>query len=70
MDNVEELKKKKDLEKEKEHRKFAKEILEFYHQMKERCVKDWEEIVALESTKSSPKSDQAASIYLHIVTEC
>lgn len=59
-EDIEKLKKKKeDLQNDvEEHRKIAREVLQYYRQMKERCNKQWCEIVELESSSSSPERDQ------------
>ena len=41
-----------------EHRKIARESLQYYRHFKERCNKQWCEIVELESSSSSPERDQ------------
>ena len=59
-EDFEELKKKKeDLQNDmEEHRKITRESLQYFHHFIERCNKQWCEIVALESSSSSPERDQ------------
>ena len=40
-----------------EHQQIARESLQYYRQMRERCKKQWDEIVELESTTASPERD-------------
>ena len=63
-DVFEELKKEKeDLEKKlEEHRKIARESLQYYHQMKGKCASQWKEIVDLQSTEPSPESDEKFNV--------
>ena len=59
-EDFEELKKKKeDLRNDvEEHRNIARKSLQCYRHFKERCNKQWCEIVELESSSSSPERDQ------------
>ena len=58
-EDFEELKKKKeDLQNDVEHCKIARESLQYYRHFKERCNKQWCEIVELEPSSSSPERDQ------------
>ena len=59
-ESIEELKKKKeDLEKDvAEHRKIARESLQYYREMKLKCKQQWKDIVEIETTPSSPKRDE------------
>lgn len=58
VDNIEEFK-KEDLEKDREeHWKIARKSLRYYHKMKDRCSKEWNEIIALESDDTSEQDEK------------
>lgn len=59
VEDVEELKKKDDLEQSlEEHRKVARESLQYYHDLKQKCSRQWKEIIELESTPCSPERNK------------
>ena len=50
------------------HQKVARFSLQYYRQMKERCEKQWSEIVELELATSSPKRDEKLKQLHHAFT--
>ena len=59
-EDIQEIRKnKEDLENDmEEYRRVARESLQHYRQLKERCEEQWKEIIKLESTPSFPERDE------------
>ena len=45
-----------------DHQKIARESLQYYGEMKQKCEKQWKDITQLESTASSPERDERLKV--------